>query len=556
MSTKATRYPGAGPFSESQYEVFFGRKGELEYLQQLLGRKQQVMLYSKSGVGKSSLIQAGLIPVLNEQAWRCIKVRFYPNAPKAASPLERLLNAIPRPEIAEYLTRFLPQDEDNLWIRFKSDQAKNPAQILLIFDQFEELFTYSLEQILEFKQELAKLIYETLPNNYGLQLRAAIAENSSLLTEDEFDLLYDELNIKVLVAIREDRLSGIHQVADYLPDLQHNYLEIKPLKREQARKAIVEPARAPGEFVSQPFDFDEAAIERILDHLTQSGTQPVETTQLQIICQKIVAVRITLEKISRNTIYASDLPSFHGLLRDFYLGVLAKVPKDERAKTSRFIEKGLIHEGHRIPVAESLCASEIGRAMLGILVEHHLLRAEHNSTGGLSYELSHDILVEPILEEKALREAEESQAAWHEEQAELVAELQAAEAARLVERRKLWRTRRLAGIAFLFLVSAIFLWIDSRNIARNLKEKSKSLEAQIRVSDSLKNSLQLAVEGYEFQDSMRKSSEFNNWVRMAQSDLRAKEYFFADQDLDSAEARHPHDPAVAALRDTLNRIVQ
>ncbi|HFA49352.1 MAG TPA: hypothetical protein ENJ95_10080, partial [Bacteroidetes bacterium] len=56
------RYPGVQPFTTGQANVFFGREHDTSELYRMLRREPLVVLYGKSGLGKSSLINAGIIP--------------------------------------------------------------------------------------------------------------------------------------------------------------------------------------------------------------------------------------------------------------------------------------------------------------------------------------------------------------------------------------------------------------------------------------------------------------------------------------------------------------
>lgn len=71
-----SRYPGVVPFSEQQADLFRGRDKEKAELYNLVVAEQTVVLFAKSGVGKSSLLQAGLFPKLRKNGYHPIKVRF------------------------------------------------------------------------------------------------------------------------------------------------------------------------------------------------------------------------------------------------------------------------------------------------------------------------------------------------------------------------------------------------------------------------------------------------------------------------------------------------
>ena len=69
-----SRYPGVKPFETEEQHMFFGRLADIQSLYELLGVEKTVLLYSKSGLGKSSLINAGLIPKLLEDKKNSFKV--------------------------------------------------------------------------------------------------------------------------------------------------------------------------------------------------------------------------------------------------------------------------------------------------------------------------------------------------------------------------------------------------------------------------------------------------------------------------------------------------
>jgi ABC-type lipoprotein export system ATPase subunit len=72
------RYPGPLPFSYDDKDVFFGRKDEMEYLATLTLNSRTTVIHGKSGFGKTSLINAGLIPeLLRRSNCEIIRIRFY-----------------------------------------------------------------------------------------------------------------------------------------------------------------------------------------------------------------------------------------------------------------------------------------------------------------------------------------------------------------------------------------------------------------------------------------------------------------------------------------------
>jgi len=86
-NTKFKRYPGIYSFSQEQKDIFFGRDNDIEKLLILIEVENQVLLYSKSGIGKTSLLNAGVIPKLPKN-YEVINVRFYAyNQDNIVSPI-------------------------------------------------------------------------------------------------------------------------------------------------------------------------------------------------------------------------------------------------------------------------------------------------------------------------------------------------------------------------------------------------------------------------------------------------------------------------------------
>lgn len=533
---KRARYPGAGPFSEAQRDIFFGRERDQEALLRMLARHQQVVLYAKSGIGKSSLLQAGLLPHLRERGWTCLRVRFHAHAAHASSPLRRLMQVSPDPEMPEFLETLQGEGGSELWFRFKAHQIATGHPVLLVFDQFEELFTYPAAEIDTFKNELARLLYQTVPEDVRLRLRE-LDEQGRAPADDEFDKLFEPLNIKVVVALREDRLSHIHGLLDALPDLRHHWLEMKPLDAVQAREAIIHPAGLDGDFAVPPFRYTMEALDHLLAHLTRGHTVPVEATQLQIVCQKITAVREVLAAAGADEIGLHNLPDFHDILRNFYLDMLDEVPEPNRREVQIFIEEVMVCDGLRIPVAEPLCEQRIGRLPLQFLVRRHLLRAEPNSTGGFSYELSHDILVDPILEVKSSRNMDDAieEQRLAQQRLELERDLAVIEQRR--NRMRLRRTRGwFATVLILFLVSVI-LWFQSQATANYLRESENKLSQSHRKDSLMADSLALANSELRKSEAERRRFECRDMLLDGLNLLRVREYEKVSRCRDSAQKR-------------------
>src|SRR5688572_13639650 len=82
-------WPGLAPFTEEQSDFFHGRDEEIRALSRLMERKALTVLFGQSGLGKSSLLQAGVFPRLRGASFCPIYVRL-DHSDGASSPTEQV----------------------------------------------------------------------------------------------------------------------------------------------------------------------------------------------------------------------------------------------------------------------------------------------------------------------------------------------------------------------------------------------------------------------------------------------------------------------------------
>ncbi len=409
------RYPGIKPFSAEDSSNFFGRSQDIKQLFNLIFIEKTVVLYGKSGMGKTSLLNAGIMPKLKEQGdFQDISIRFgnY-SAENPTSPTQIFMHIIqeslPQIHTACFLDLVVEKD-DSFWYYFKKQHIQNQdAEFILIFDQFEELFTYPEHEIRKFKTFLAELLHTQIPNRFRQILRTKFKQSQnntqqSFLSEEQMALLMSvPMNVRAIFAIRSDRMSRLNKLTDQIPDILSHCYELQPLTIEQAEVAMLRPAQNKGEFLSPTFQFETNAIERILNFLSHNETQSIEATQLQICCEHVENLIIKRAKPLKGIdpvglrIKSEDLGDLNIVFENYYENQLQKLHQDEQEEARIFIEENLIKNNRRISLDEALITNTSPR-LLQKLVNTHLLRVERNTTGGNSYELSHDTLIEPVLQ--------------------------------------------------------------------------------------------------------------------------------------------------------------
>lgn len=410
------RFPGVQPFSGAQKDIFFGRDNDREALLSLVLLERLVVLFGKSGYGKSSLLNAGLAPDLlgenrrNRRVYVPVFVRFNAYAGHEAGEwldtftfhLDRQTPPLPAEEQAA--RAFLPH---TLWGELKRRHSGPNEVFVLIFDQFEELFTYPKAQQEAFKHQLADLLYASIPEY--------VEQHEDDHTPEEAALMTRNMEVKSVLSIRADRLSELDRLKDKLPVILHKRYELRSLTPAQAREALEKPAALPDlsaglAFLSPAFDWQPGALEKILSDLSRDNqgrnTGGIEAFQLQILAQNIEN-RVTKGEIvdhdgnGRPDVTVADLPAVERLYEDFYENALQQLSATERKKTRRLVEEGLIFEldKQRINLHEKLILRDysVDGELVQKLIGLRLVRAEPSSSGGHNVELSHDAFIAPIL---------------------------------------------------------------------------------------------------------------------------------------------------------------
>lgn len=285
------RYPGPRPFETDEANVFFGREKDIERLIQQLKLTNLLVLYAKSGLGKSSILNAGLLPrIAEEQMLQPFSIRFqaYQKGEKNnVLPLEKVRQQLNTN--APLLDRIYTEENKSLWHLLKAHQLqqKGSKGILLLFDQFEELFTYPAKTIEVFAQQLSEVLYTTIPDRYRQGLESLLQKTKHPIPNTELKDLHQPFTLRVIMAIRSDRYSLLDRLKSFIPTLLESTYELQALNRQKAEDAILNPAYEKNGFASSQFDFEDSAVDHLIDFLSQDIDQKIESFQLQILCEYI-----------------------------------------------------------------------------------------------------------------------------------------------------------------------------------------------------------------------------------------------------------------------------
>ncbi|MBN8679915.1 MAG: hypothetical protein J0M29_16930 [Chitinophagales bacterium] len=496
------RYPGLRPFERSQSAVFHGRQDDITRLTNLILRERLVVLFAKSGMGKTSLLQAGCAPEMERQDFVPVFLRTERSDRPILTGIGEMLDKNPQIGGTDN-TGLRPGAPQTLWEKMKRlefDLNGLPATPVLVLDQFEEAFTLSHtdESRRQFFNELADLANETMPES----LRANLLEQFEYGHIDVQTMQWWEQqpNVRIVLSIRSDFLHMIDRVSKNIPGILRNRYELLPLDREKARIAIVNPAQEQGQYASPPFLYAPEALDEMLNFLSGHDSEnngssdkkdEIEAVNLQIICQDVEERIIDYHKEAN---FQVDSPFYEGKeglrssIRNFYQNQLQQFPKalsdrinlkkqqgvnisglDEHLVTQspeqlrdtarRLIEESLITPGNRRnSVVDDTLISEyhISPDFLDTLVDKSRLLRKEPRLDDFYYEISHDTLLPAIIESRnARRDKEQSdreKAEYLKQLADEARRREAVEAELIATRRQRKLARTVAATSFLSLL--------------------------------------------------------------------------------------------------------
>jgi AAA+ ATPase superfamily predicted ATPase len=452
---------GLAPFAEENRQFFYGRDEEIAELARRVQRKLLTVLFGQSGLGKTSILRAGLVPRLRGHGFCPVYVRL-DYGRDAPEPAEQIKEAIARTargsgewtqvgvaSAGESLWEFLHHRDDVL-----KDERGETLIPLLIFDQFEEIFTlaqvdeFGRARAARFVEELADLAENRPPRSLEAKLEADEA------AAERFDFARGDY--RVLIALREDYLAPLEGLKASMPSITQNRLRLAPMTGVQALAAVTGPG---GRLV--PREVAEAIV-RFVAGGSELANAEVEPSLLSLICRELNEAR----RASGRPEISVDLldTSRSSILENFYERALA----DQPAAVRRVIEDELLTEsGFRENIAEESMLSKLAAAgaapgTLPLLVNRRLLRIEER-LDVRRVELTHDVLCPIVKASRDLRHERDARAATERTLAEQRAREEEARAS-------LHRARRVAtaciGLAAVALVAAGVAFVSMQRARR------------------------------------------------------------------------------------------
>ena len=350
-------------FVEDDVRMFAGREREARLLLSRIVSLRAVVVHARSGLGKTSLLRAGVIPLLRLQ-------NFYPVYVRT---LDSLLGDLAEAIVQDCHLPSRPSGDEQARARQAIEVAASIGPVVLIFDQFEEFFTRFERQPLD-RQAFAQFVT---------------------------DIVRDETrDVRVVFSLREDFLYALDEFQRNLPELFAHAFRLLPLTPLGAREAIIRP------LTIRHIPYDDALVTQLVDELTGFD---FDSARLQVVCSEVYRHAVA-ETQGRVELRARDLDSLkestgaglRGIYKRYLREALDNIDPVLHLETKLLLQKLISAKRTKFAVSREglhaeFCDTRRVDLVLTALVEQRLVRDV--ARGGKDwFELRHECLVDEIIE--------------------------------------------------------------------------------------------------------------------------------------------------------------
>lgn len=389
-------YVGPKPFEREDEYRFYGRTQESEQLVATIMGSPVTLLYAESGAGKTSLLRAKVILMLErlddedsgEESKRDVlrPARVSGGAKVGDGSWNiftaNVLNSIASKEELEgrtlTLTEYL-RERPRMQIAEPGKAVKTPPikpLRVLIIDQFEELFTSGAE--------------------WWQHRQPFVHDLATALDEDR--------RLRVVIAMREEYVANMDPYSAVLPGALRTRVRLQRLREKSALDAITGPLK------NTSVSFASGAAEKLVRKLrTLPGSSDqqellgefVEPLHLQVVCSRIwQSLPDGEQEITEAMIGAHG--DIEEALTEYYDQCIREVSEEARIgepSLRGWFERELITENKTRGIV--FCGRDfvgsLRTPVVELIAKRYLIRAEFRG-GGKWYELSHDRMIGPVLE--------------------------------------------------------------------------------------------------------------------------------------------------------------
>ena len=411
-------WPGLDSFEETGHAFFYGRGREAALLLEHVIDAPVTVLFGRSGLGKTSLLRAGLFPLLRDPSphLSLTRIHYLPvyvrlDLEADAAPLSRQLHQAVHDAIrAELPDAMLPSDEESLWeylhrADFELWSARNyPLMPVIVIDQFEELFTLGErvpDLVRAFRNDLGDLAENRTPADLAARIRR---------DEAVFKLFHlRSQNYRLLISLREDFIPDLDEWRRLIPGLGRSRVRLLPFNADDAFDAVYKPAsnlmtdtlahRLVGIIAGEDLHRDRDTARTTVDrHIDDFGNAEVEPALLSLFCRELNEERKRRGRPRFDVQLVED--SKRDVLSNYYLSCVGGLPP----RVAEFIESELItKKGFRNSFArDDAVPSRLTENELARVIESRLVRLD-DYHGAQRIELTHDVLTGVVREHRDRR---------------------------------------------------------------------------------------------------------------------------------------------------------
>src|SRR5215813_635447 len=467
-------YKGLQPYTEADRRYFFGRTRDQGIIISNLYAASVTIFYGASGVGKSSVLLAGVVPRLRQEPPDAAVVIF--NSWQEEDFLPQLKSAIAKQSGVSKVDPELPLDEF-----LAQTQRELDLPLFLIWDQFEEYFMY----------------HPAGPACEPFESAFSRAVNSR------------DIVVNFMLSMRADGLSKLDRFQGRIPTLLNNMLRLNHLDVESAREAITRPlVQYNLDFPQDQMTIEDGLVEAVLEDLStervrsgrlgqgqltqNSQSVPIETPFLQV-----VLIRLWEEETKQGS-HVMRLETFTNLGRAANIALthldttMAKLSPAERSSAANVMRYLVTPAGTKIAQEAGALASwsDLPEADVQNILNRlsapdmRILKTVQAPNQPSRYEIFHDVLANAILDWRARYVQEQRLQAEREKAATLLAKQQ-----------KRTKYARLIIIGLL-LVGVVIIYLGIKAHQGRLVARARELAAYARSQNKTdpELSLLLAIE--------------------------------------------------------------
>ncbi len=378
-------YKGLAAFEDTDVDalLFFGRGRDSQIIAANLMASRFTVLYGPLGVGKSSVLRAGVVRRLRFEASDSSVVIHDSWAGDPAAELVRRVGAtlevepsdldVPLPDLLAEVT------------------SRHGGELYLVFDQFEELFVYPGAE--DFAAALADVV------------RAP------------------HLRVNVLLSLREDALAELDVFTGRIPNVFGNYLSLERLDRPAARDAVVLPLARYNELFDHAVEIESELVEAVLHDVEigrvlldgplgapgNGGATKIEAPYLQLVMQAVWdAERGAGSNVLRLETFES-LGRAEAIVRAHLDDAMESLVESDRDVAARIFNHLVTPSGTKIAHGVDDLAGYAGVSedeiapVVAALGVHRILRPVDGR-----WEIFHDVLADPVLAWRARHSADQA----------------------------------------------------------------------------------------------------------------------------------------------------